>query len=154
MQGVKHLIECRCILPTLKNRANAPVHKFVVFSVIDDKDELIKKVVNCNNCGISHNITGLCQSSIITGTELSRAAMTIEDLAMMIPEGIVNILKSYEKALPDYEHVKFIIDNERAGEFVTLTSEVIDDKKAGKVLHYQGSGKFIIEPYQVDEMIK
>jgi len=154
MQGVKHLIGCRCILPTLKNRDNAPLHQFVVFSIIDDKDELIEKVVNCNNCGVSHNIVGLCQSNVIEGKELSKAAMTIEDITIMLPDGVVNILKSYEKTLPDYEHVKFIIDNERAGEFISLTSEVIEDKKAGKVLHYQGLGKFIIEPYQVDEMIK
>jgi len=126
----------------------------VVFSIIDDKDELIEKVVNCNNCGVSHNIVGLCQSNVIEGKELSKAAMTIEDITIMLPDGVVNILKSYEKTLPDYEHVKFIIDNERAGEFISLTSEVIEDKKAGKVLHYQGLGKFIIEPYQVDEMIK
>jgi hypothetical protein len=154
MQGVKHLIGCRCILPTLKNRDNAPLHQFVVFSIIDDKDELIEKVVNCNNCGVSHNIVGLCQSNVIEGKELSKAAMTIEDITIMLPDGVVSILKSYEKTLPDYEHVKFIIDNERAGEFISLTSEVIEDKKAGKVLHYQGLGKFIIEPYQVDEMIK
>jgi|TARA_B110000196_G_C20927301_1_gene558238 hypothetical protein len=126
----------------------------VVFSIIDDKDELIEKVVNCNNCGVSHNIVGLCQSNVIEGKELSKAAMTIEDITIMLPDGVVSILKSYEKTLPDYEHVKFIIDNERAGEFISLTSEVIEDKKAGKVLHYQGLGKFIIEPYQVDEMIK
>ena len=141
-------------MPTLKNRDNAPLHQFVVFSIIDDKDELIEKVVNCNNCGVSHNIVGLCQSNVIEGKELSKAAMTIEDITIMLPDGVVSILKSYEKTLPDYEHVKFIIDNERAGEFISLTSEVIEDKKAGKVLHYQGLGKFIIEPYQVDEMIK
>jgi len=153
MQGVKHLIECRCILPTLKNRENAPLHKFIVFSVINDKDEITKKIVNCNNCGVAHNIIGLCQSKIINGKELSRVAMTIEDISLMLPEGVTAVLKSHEKTLPDYEHAKFIIDNERAGEFITLTSEIIENKKMGKVLHYQGLGKFIIEPYQIDETI-
>jgi len=154
MQGVKHLIECRCILPTLKNRDNAPVHKFVVFSIINDNDEIEQKIVNCNNCGIAHNIIGLCQSKIMSGKELSKSALTIEDMSLMLPDGVVAILKSHEKTLPDYEHVKFIIDNEKTGEFVTLTSEVMDEKKVGKVLHYKGLGKFIIEPYQIDEMLK
>lgn len=154
MQGVKHLIPCRCILPTLKNRENAPLHKFIVFSIIDDNDEATAKIVNCNNCGVSHNVTGICKSQILGNKELSKSAMTIEDLALMLPEGVSSILKSHEKTLPDYEHVKFMIDNEISGEFITLTSEVIDDKKVGKVLHYRGDGKFTIEPYQIDETLK
>ena len=34
-------------------------------------------------------------------------------MSLMLPDGVVAILKSHEKALPDYEHVKFIIDNEK-----------------------------------------
>jgi hypothetical protein len=154
MQGVKHLIGCRCILPTLKNRDDAPLHQFVVFSIINNEDKLLEKMVNCNNCGVVHNVTGLCESKIVDGKELSSAVMTVEDIAMMLPDGVTNILKTYEKALPDYEHARFILDNEKTGEFISLTSEIIEDKKAGKVLHYQGQGKFIIEPYQVDDMIK
>ena len=50
------------------------MHKFVVFSVIDDSDTFIKKIVNCNNCGVTHRIIGPCQSEIIQGKEMSRAA--------------------------------------------------------------------------------
>jgi len=154
MKGLKHLIECRCILPTLKNRKDAPLHKFIVFSVVDENDEVMPKIVNCNNCGVSHNVIGICKSQILNNKEMSRSAMTIDDIALMIPEGVSSILKSHEKTLPDYEHVKFMIDNNIQGDFITLTSEVIDDKKVGKVLHYRGEGKFTIEPYQIDEMLK
>ncbi len=154
MQGFKHLIQCRCILPTLKNKPGAPLHKFVVFSVIDDSDTFIKKIVNCNNCGVTHNVIGPCQSEIVQGKEMSRAALTIEDLSLMLPEGVVGLLKSHEKTLPDYEHAKFIIDNEMVGDFITLSSEIAEGKRMGKVLHYKGEGKFIIEPYQIDEVIQ
>jgi hypothetical protein len=152
MLGTKHLIECRCILPTLKNKADPPLHKFIVFSLISDDDRVVEKIVNCNNCGVSHKVIDICQSEIIKNMELSKAAMTIEDVALMIPESVKSILHTYNKALPDYEHTKFIIEHERVGEFVVLSSETLDGKKAGKVLHYQGEGKFIIEPYQIDEL--
>lgn len=154
MQGLKHLITCRCILPTLKNKKDAPLHKFVVFSIIDDHDVFEKKIVNCNNCGIAHNVTGACRSDIIQGKEMSKAALTIDDLTLMLPGGVANLLNTHGKALPDYEHAKFIIDNEKVGEFITLSSEIIEDKKAGKVLHYKGQGKFIIEPFQIDEILQ
>ena len=85
---------------------------------------------------------------------MSRAALTIEDLSLMLPEGVVGLLKSHEKTLPDYEHAKFIIDNEMVGDFITLSSEIAEGKRMGKVLHYKGEGKFIIEPYQIDEVIQ
>ena len=154
MQGLKHLIECRCILPTLKNKPGAPLHKFIVFSIIDNNDNFQEKIVNCNNCGIAHSIIGLCTSKILHGKEMSKAALTIEDLTMMLPNGVSGILSTHEKTLPDYEHAKFIIDNEKVDDFITLSSEVIDDKRVGKVLHYKGEGKFIIEPYQIDEVLQ
>ena len=36
VEGVKHLIQCHCVLPQYRN-ANPPMfHKFVTFSVVDD----------------------------------------------------------------------------------------------------------------------
>ena len=113
---MKHLIECRCILPTLKKRDNPPLHKFVVFSKINNPDQVEEKFVSCNNCGILHKVYDLCRSEIVKNVEGTSASMTIDDIIMMLPESIGKILSQYERDLPDYEHALFMIEEEQKGE--------------------------------------
>ncbi|HIK67016.1 MAG TPA: hypothetical protein EYF95_03470 [Flavobacteriales bacterium] len=153
MQGLKHLVKCRCILPTLKTRADPPLHQFIVFSIVE-KDVVLEKIVNCNNCGIAHRIIDICKSVIMDNVESSKSVMTIEDMAIMLPESVSTILQTYEKDLPDYEHAHFILLHEVRGDFIVLSSEIAEEKKLGKVLTYRGEGKFIIEPYSIDGMLK
>ena len=153
MQGLKHLIKCRCILPTLKTRPDAPLHQFIVFSIVD-KGIVLEKIANCNNCGIAHRVTDICKSTIMEKVESSQSVMTIEDFIVMLPESVATILQTYEKALPDYEHVHFILQHEVRGDFIVLSSELAEHKKLGKVLTYRGEGKFIIEPYSIDEILR
>ena len=150
-EGIKHLIECRCILPTLKKKDNPPLHKFIVFSV-QDNGTILEKNVTCNNCGIVHNVYELCKSDILQNVEGTKSSITIEDISLMIPESVASIMKSYEKDLPDYEHIKFMIDENKVGEFIILSQEFNDGRKSGKVLKYKGNGKFEIEPFSRSEV--
>jgi D-ribose pyranose/furanose isomerase RbsD len=86
--------------------------------------------------------------------ESSQSVMTIEDLIVMLPESVATILQTYEKDLPDYEHVHFILQHEVRGDFIVLSSELAEHKKLGKALTYRGDGKFIIEPYSIDEILR
>ena len=153
MRGIKHLIKCRCILPTLKNRKNPPIHQFVVFSIVDNKDVVIEKNATCNNCGILHRIIDICNSEITSGAEGTTTSLTIEDISLMLPESVKMILSTYERGLPDYEYVLFMIDHEAIDDFIILTSDMIEEKKEGKVLRYKGSGKFAIEPFISSEVL-
>jgi len=151
--GVKHLIQCRCILPTMKKRDNAPLHKFVVFS-IQENNNTLEKMVTCNNCGVVHRVHEICRSEILNNVEGTRSSMTIDDISLMIPENVLGLLKNYEKELPDYEHVKFMIEENKAGEFVVLSQELNDGRKSGKVLRHKGSGRFEIEPFSRSEIVQ
>lgn len=151
VRGTKHLIQCRCILPTLKNRKNPPVHKFIVFSILKD-DKVEDKIVTCNNCGVNHLINDICSSEILT-SEGTTASLTLEDIKMMIPDGVSSILETYDKDLPDYEHVHFMLTYNRVESFVVLSSDISDEKKVGKILRYKGEDKFMIEPYSTTEII-
>jgi len=152
MRGVKHLIECRCILPTLKNRDNPPSHKFVVFSILDENNDVEEKVVSCNNCDINHLVHDICDSKIMTA-EGTVATLTTEDISAMLPESVVSVLETYEKTLPDYEHINFMINENKTEDFLVLTSEISDDKKVGKILRYKGDNRFIIEPYSTSDVV-
>jgi len=144
--GLKHLLQCRCILPTLKNKSNPPLHKFVVFSV-QENNKITEKLSTCNNCGVVHRVYEFCQSEILNNFEGTSSSLTISDIELMLPDSILNIMKTYERELPDYEHIKFILDENKIDEFVVLSQEFNEGRKTGKVLKYKGKGKFEIEPF-------
>ena len=152
LNGIKHLLECRCILPTLKKRDDPPLHKFIVFSIQKD-NKVVEKMVTCNNCGVVHRVYEVCKSEILNNVEGTKSSVTMEDISIMIPETIAGILKSYEKELPDYEHVKFMIDESKVGDFIILSQEFNDGRRTGKVLKYKGNSKFEIEPFSRLEVL-
>ena len=62
-----HTLECQCILP-IYNKIEKPVfHQFVVFSKFNNID-LEEKYVECNNCGVIHQVTSCNKSNIISDT--------------------------------------------------------------------------------------
>ena len=146
-KGLKHLIQCRCILPTLKGRSDPPLHSFIAFSIIGEDGNLIEKRVSCNNCGVMHLVTEVCVSSIVQSVDGSSSQVSIDDVAIFLPDSVKSILESYNKELPDYEHIKFMIDENITSEFIVLDQEFNEGKKSGKILKYKGSNKFEIEPF-------
>ena len=150
-KGIKHLIQCRCILPTLKNKKDPPFHSFVVFSV-EEEGSIVEKLVSCNNCGIVHRIFDYCKSEILNNFEGDVSSLTIEDIKLSLPSGVASILDSYNKNISDYEHVKFMIEKE-VKDFVVLSHEFNDDRKTGKILKHKGKGKFEIEPFSKKEFL-
>ena len=153
--GQKHIIECRCILPTLKSRKNPPLHKFVVFSVIaqdrSGKESVNEKFAQCNNCGVVHRIFEIGKSEILANRENLPSCLTIEDIKFGLPENVKMILESYDCDLATYEHVKFMRDNRSTGH-VVLTKETNEDRIDGKVLKYDGR-TFKIEPFSAQAEI-
>ena len=151
-RGLKHLVKCRCILPTLKSREDAPLHSFVVFSEEHDGN-VIEKIVTCNNCGVVHRVTDYCQSQIINNFEGTVASLTINDIKLSLSEGVVGILETYNCGLPDYEHVKFMIEND-IQDFIVISQQFNDERNSGKILKHKGAGKFEIEPFSRREFLE
>ena len=151
-RGLKHLIQCRCILPTLKSRDDAPLHSFVVFSVEEDGG-FKEKHVTCNNCGVVHRVTGFCQSEIINNFEGTKASLTIDDIRLSLSSGVVGILETYNCELPDYEQIKFMVEND-ISDFIVLSREFNDGRNSGKILKHKGGGKFEIEPFSRSEFLE
>ena len=107
MQGLKHVIECHCILPQYKNSPNPIWHKFVAFSVIDKSDSVIPKHSKCNNCGVIHNIIDIGKSEVLPGQETG-AVMEKDDIQIMLPDSLKNILVSYNCDVATWEQTLFV----------------------------------------------
>lgn len=131
--GQKHLIECTCILSQFKNVRPPVYHKFVVFSVIDDDDNVEPKYVKCNNCDVIHKVHEIGKSEIVFGAEFRNSVVDIEDIKLSLSEKYVKLLTRYDVPLHTWEEVKFLIDNELWGSQVLLTSDKIPEKNVTQV---------------------
>lgn len=152
-QGVKHLVECHCMLPQYRGAPDPVFHKFVVFSVIDEHDNVIPKNAQCTNCGVIHRVIDIMKSEVLMGNDETNAVLTIDDLKHSIPDRVVRTLESYEVSLPTWEEVIFIIENKQWDKHVILTSEETKIGTQGKLIRFTGPQTFRIEPYTSRNMI-
>lgn len=139
-EGIKHLIQCHCVLPQFRN-ANPPIfHKFVVFSLVED-DQVKEKIVQCNNCGVLHRVVDQCRSEIIFGKEESGSIRTVEDIELSLPERLAAYLKSQNVDIATWEQVEWVIENSEDVEIV-----IRRDEQAGrtnlKILTIRKDGNF------------
>lgn len=149
-RGQKHLVECRCILPHLRAVQHPPRHKFVVFSEIDN-DIIRHKFAQCNNCGIIHKVVDLCKSEILNGKENISSVPTINDLKQGLSEHINSVLESNSVDVATYEAVRFLLENKLWGDFVVLSSDVIDGLKQVKYIRIMGETLFKVDVATVEE---
>jgi len=147
MRGIKHLIQCHCILPQYKERKEPLFHQFVVFSVVDESDTCIPKYVQCNNCGVVHKVVDICRSELVVGRDELATVTNIDDISLTIPEDIRNILATYKADIATWENAQFILQNDIWGSHLVLTKDVLDDDTQGKMLVFNGPNKFNIETF-------
>jgi hypothetical protein len=140
--GIKHLIECSCMLPQMKSKGI--LHKFLVFSIVDEEKVQVK-FAQCNNCGVIHKVTEICKSTILNGKENLKSILTIDDIKASISPNLAFILEKAECELSLWEHAKFIIDNKRWGEFVILSKSIEDGFQIIKYVQIIGENLFKIE---------
>ncbi len=145
MKGVRHLIECHCVLPQYRRRDTPLFHKFPVFSIVGDGDHTQEKIVQCENCGTIHRVYDICRSEILPGKDESRAVLMIEDIKLNLPDKISNILESYDCDISVWEHVDFIMENESWGEEIVLKKETQEESTSLKILQINGSEKIRIK---------
>ena len=146
-RGIKHLVECHCILPQFRSDSNPPFHKFVVFSVLDGRDDVVSKCVRCNNCGVVHRIIDISRSEIAIGNESDAGVISIDDIKHSLPAGMQTVLESYNCDLPTWEQAAFIVETMQWGSTVTLTSEKSPEGRQGKYMLITGPASVKIESY-------
>lgn len=146
MQGLRHIIECNCILPQFKNRLKPPFHQFPVFSIIDDDNTVKSKMVQCENCGIIHKVHEIGKSTILKNKENMSSIITIEDLVDSLNDKLVSLLqKNNVEDVSKWEEAKFIIDNEQWGNFIVLSKDLNDDEVNIKLLKIISKNIFVVE---------
>ena len=151
--GQKHLVQCRCILPQFKKLEDPPLHQFVVFSVIDDDDNVLSKLVQCNNCGAVHKVTDINKSEIIANKENLPSSLTISDIKSSLSQDISAVLESNDCDISTWEFVKFVIENKQFGSVVILSSESSDGLRQGKYIKILSERLFKIDQFSRNEIV-
>ena len=134
MPGIKHLIECHCYLAIYKNKEKRTNHKFPVYSKLDDYSNIIEKITKCNNCEALHKVTGVGVSELIPGKDQINSILKKEELAIMMPSKIANILAEYDSDISNYDHIIDIIEEKRWGEPVVIKREIINEAESVKII--------------------
>ena len=149
MHGIKHLIECHCILPQYRFRKDPIFHRFIVFSIIDDGDTVVPKFAQCNNCGAVHNVIDICKSEIFPGKDEIKSLRTIDDIKLSLPNDIVDLLNSYSCPLPTWEQTEFIFQEQDWGAEIVLIREELDEIVTGKLLKIENGTAFKVESFMI-----
>lgn len=147
---IKHLIECKCLLPQYKNTFPPVFHKFLVFSIVDQNGDIIPSYAQCNNCSVVHKIIEVGQSEILK-IEESKIVPTIEDIKLSLPEKMIGILQLYDCPLATWQEVKFIIENKMWGRGTVLAKERDGTSVIGKYMVVLGEHLYNIETFQREE---
>ena len=153
MPGIKHLIECHCYLAIFKKRKKLFNHKFAVYSKLDEFNSVIPKIFKCNNCDALHRVVGIGKSELIPGKDQTKLTLTKDELSLMIPNKIKNILEDYNSDISNYDHVIDIIEERRWGEFIVLKRDIIDENENVKILTINGKDNIKISTEIINSIV-
>lgn len=147
---IKHIIECKCILPQFKTVQPSVFHKFIVFSVLDSQGMVEPHYAQCNNCGVIHRITEIGTSRIVK-KETMPSLVSIEDLKATLPPKLVGILELHDCPLPYWEEAAFIVKNRLWGKGFVLAKEFDGSLLMGKYIVILGETLYDIKTFERDE---
>ena len=153
MPGLKHLIECHCVLPIYKNSQKIINHKFPVYSKIDEKGNLIEKLVKCNNCDALHLVKEVCRSEIKPGKDDSTVTTSIKELSYMLTQRLSDFLIDQNADYATWEQIIDIIEEERWNESAVIKREIIDEKEHVKLIEIYSEDKFKIRTEVIESLI-
>jgi len=139
-EGIKHLIQCHCVLPQFRSTNPIVFHKFVVFNLTEE-DQMQEKIVQCNNCGVLHRVYDHCKSEILFGKETSASVRTIEDVELSLPERLAAYLKSQNIDMATWEQIEWVIEGSQDAEVVIRRDEQ-SGKTNLKILTIKKDGSF------------
>ena len=153
MPGIKHLIECHCVLAIFKNNQKILNHKFPVYSKIDNEGRVIEKIAKCNNCDTLHVIRDICKSEIRGGKDQTEVTLSREEIGYMLSDKMNNLLLKVDADISTWEHVLDIIEEKRWGESVVIKRDIIGEQEQVKLLTILTEEKFKITNETISDLI-
>ena len=129
---IKHLVECKCILPQYKKLDEPVWHKFIVFSEIEpDTGKVKPSYAQCPNCHVVHKVNEVGLSKILNKDSMLSLPV-IEDIKTAVPEWLAVLLERHECDLPTWQEAEFVFRNKLWGRTIILAKEREENEVVGK----------------------
>lgn len=151
---IRHLIECQCILKIYEKRTKPIFHKFAVFSIFDEENNIIEKYVQCNNCNALHKVYDFQKSEIMWGKDgYIGLVNNINDIRNnLISQGyqkLTETLDSYKIIdISLWEKIEYLLDT-NSEDHIILEKKEIDNNVIIKFLYIKEKGfKIKTESFQ------
>ncbi len=132
------------------SQRDPPFFHFVAFSVVED-DNVKPKIVQCPNCGVLHRILDISRSKILAGKEESRSLVTFDDIKASIPVNLAKLLEQYDLDITQWEHARFIMDNQKWGDHIVLSDESVDKIRYVKYIRILGQELYRVDTQEFEE---
>ena len=150
MPGTKHLIQCHCVLPQYRKMSDPIFHKFVVYSKIDENDQIEHRLVRCNNCDAVHRVLDFCKSEIVTKIEETDVIIDEEEIKLGLPDKVVKLLEKNNSDLATYEAIDHIFEEENWNTEVVISRQTQAEKINLKILQIKSESRFRLKNESID----
>lgn len=139
IQGILFDIQCRCVLPQMRNRTTPEFFKFPAFVAVDDVGAINPTYAQCPFCGATYNVVDT-NKAILIDTKLAKIE-NVKDIQQTLYPEIIDIFSSYDLSLAQWQKIRFIIQNklwEKENQISTMDNVIIirteqlEDKINGK----------------------
>ena len=154
MAGIKHLIQCHCILPQYRRMKNPIFHKFTVYSKWNKDGGIIDKISQCNNCGVYHSVYEVCKSEIMKDYEDVRFLISIDDIEDQLPDNVSRVLKKNECDLPTWENVLDLYQNETYDIPIVISRNTIENSTYVKSLMLCEKNRIVIDNHKIENQLE
>ena len=154
MPGIKHLIECHCFLKIFNGKEKQVNHKFPVYSKFDEDGNFIPRLAKCNNCESLHYVKDVCKSELRPGKEDIQTIVDKEDIILMLPDKIANVLIKNNADIADFEHCLDIIEEERWGSHIVVKRSIVDENEQVKVMEILSEDRVKISNRDINKIIR
>ena len=145
MPGIKHLIQCHCILPQYRKMKDPLFHKFIVYSKINIRGEIEEKIAKCNNCNIYHKVNEICKSELLQDYDGINFIISIDDIEDQLPDNISKVLKKNNCDLPTWENILDIYQSSIFDVPVVISRNTIENSTYVKSLTFIDKGNIKID---------
>jgi len=132
-------------LPQFRGVQPPVYHKFPVFSVIDEHDNVKPKFAQCSSCGVVHKVTEIGRSEIVIGNDSTMLVLTKFDIASQLPPALAQILENALVPIAVWEECKYVLDTRAWGTAIVLSTTHVAEKVIIKRLTLKSKNLFSID---------
>ena len=100
-----------------------------------------------------HKVVEVCKSELIPGGDQKNVTIEKDDIELMLPDKISNVLKKYDCDISVWEHALDIYENKAWGSSLVLKREIIEENEHLKILIFNENERLKIQSIKINDTL-